>query len=317
MSKEKKLLIIAPLPSNHGIGGVSIHTQRLLDYLDTYGFEYDFCDYGKASIFGLFSKISKASSVHFHVSNPVFLFLLVIISRMMGKDVIMTLHGNYGRFSSIKNYLVRMAVKYATIPIIINQQSFEICKHFNNRAVLIPVFIPPLKAEELQPEIIALLNNYREEGKKIVSTNAYNLTYDKHGQEIYGIEFLIRYFSGNDVYVLIVSDPSGNYQKRYPKPIEGVVFINYPHPYFEVLKHADYFVRNTSTDGDALSVKEALYLKVPTLCTDVVDRPDGACLFKYSDAVSFTQCLQNAIAPDNQIVNSAVKILELYKGIEN
>ena len=141
--------------------------------------------------------------------------------------------------------------------------------------------------------------------------------YDKYGQEIYGIDFLIRYFSGNDVYVLIVSDPSGNYQKRYPKPIDGVVFINYPHSYFEVLKHADFFVRNTSTDGDALSVKEALYLKIPTLCTDVVDRPDGACLFKYSDAVSFTQCLQNAIAPDNQIVNGAVKILMLYKEIEN
>ena len=227
----------------------------------------------------------------------------------------MTLHGNYGRFSSVKNFLVRLTVEYATIPIIINQHSYDICKHFNKRTVLIPAFIPPQKAETLQPEIITLVNNYREDGRKIVSTNAYNISYDKQGQEIYGIDFLVRFFTEDKDYVLIVSDPSGNYKKQYPKPIEGVEFINYPHPYFEVLKFTDYFVRNTSTDGDALSVKEALYLKIPTLCSDAVDRPEGVNLFHYSDEESFRQCLQSASVTANKIENGAERILELYKEI--
>ena len=172
MRNEKSLLIIGPLPENHGIGGVTIHTQRLLDFLDNNGFDYEILDYGRESILRLLAKIRSTSAVHFHVSNPVFLFFLVMISKIMGKYVIMTLHGNYGRFSLVKNYLVRLTVKYATIPIIINRQSYDRCKNFNNRTVLIPAFIPPQKAEALQPEIISLVNKYREEGRKIVSTTA-------------------------------------------------------------------------------------------------------------------------------------------------
>lgn len=315
MKKEKKLLIIGPLPENHGIGGVTIHVQRLLDFLDKSGFAYKFMDYGKTPIKGLLGAIRKVSIVHFHISNPFFLFFLVITARMMGKNVIMTLHGNYGRFSTVKNFIVRVAVKIVTVPIIINQRSYDICKKFNERAVLIPAFIPPQITEELQSEIEAMLNKYRGEGRKIVSTNAYNITYDKKGLEIYGIDFLVRFFSGKKGYVLIVSDPSGNYKKKYPQSIDGVEFVNYPHPYFELLKHVDCFVRNTSTDGDALSVKEALYLKIPTLCTDVVDRPEGVCLFKYSDEDSFRHCLQNVKAPNYTIENGAERVLRLYEEI--
>lgn len=315
MKKEKKLLIIGPLPENHGFGGVTIHVQRLLDFLDKSGFAYKFMDYGKTSIKGLLSAIRKVSIVHFHISNPIFLFFFVITARMMGKDVIMTLHGNYGRFSTAKNYIVRMTVKFVTVPIIINKRSYDICKKFNKRAVLIPAFIPPQKIEKLQSEIEALLNKYRDEGRIIVSTNASNVTYDKEGYEIYGIDFLVRFFSGKKGYVLIVSDPSGNYKKKYPQTIDGVEFVNYPHPYFELLKHSDCFVRNTSTDGDALSVKEALYLKIPTLCTDVVDRPEGVCLFKYSDEDSFRHCLQNVKAPNYTIENGAERVLRLYEEI--
>ena len=72
------------------------------------------------------------------------------------------------------------------------------------------------------------------------------------------------------------------------------MFIDQPHSYFELLKNVDVFVRNTSTDGDALSVKEALYLNKPALCSDVVDRPAGTILFRYSDDASFTRALEEA-----------------------
>ena len=97
---------------------------------------------------------------------------------------------------------------------------------------------------------------------------------------------------------------------------DNIFFIDYPHPYFEVLKHSDFFIRNTSTDGDALSVKEALWLGVPALCSDVVDRPEGVRLFKYNDKDSFEACL-NSIDTKNpaQIRNGAEDVLGIYKDI--
>ena len=95
----------------------------------------------------------------------------------------------------------------------------------------------------------------------------------------------------------------------------SVYFIDYPHSYFELLKHVDYFVRNTSTDGDALSVKEALYLNVPTLCSDVVDRPRGVRLFKYCDKASFERCLLETSQESAVIENGASIILDLYNSV--
>lgn len=312
-----ELLIVGPLPDNHGIGGVTIHVQRLLEYLDKKGVRYYFCDYGKVSFVGLMKRMARTTTIHIHISNPVFLFLFTLCCRLMGKKVIVTLHGNYGRFSSFKNFLVRKAIAMSTIPVLINEKSYIICRKFNKRAVLIQAFIPPQKEEKLNSEILSLLERLHKEGKKIVSTNAYNVSFDKYGNDTYGIDFLVQYFKKSADYAMLVSDPSGNYAKRYEgreMEVDGnVFFIDYPHSFFELLKHVDYFVRNTSTDGDALSVKEALYLGVPTLCTDVVDRPKGVRLFKYCDNMSFEKALIDPAMGNCQIGNGAEKMVELYK----
>lgn len=322
MSKNKAtgnpLLIIGPSLQKHGIGGVTIHVQRLRDYLERNSYEYVFVDYKSNHLFQMVKSVSHSKQIHIHISNPIYQFAMVLFCRLMGKKVIMTLHGNYGRFTKLKNWMVRSALKMATVPVIINEKSYEACKGFNKNTRLIPAFIPPQKEEFLQQEIIDLLKGLHENGKRIVSTNAYNISTDTEGNDTYGIDFLVDYFKYATDSVLVVSDPSGNYHKRYTGldfDSNSVRFIDYPHPYFELLKLADFFVRNTSTDGDALSVKEALYLGVPTLCSDVVDRPEGVCLFKYSDSASFTDCFKNATVPNVTMSNGAETLMELYKEI--
>lgn len=310
------LLIIGPDLKAHGIGGVTIHVQRLRDFLEKHGFGYKFMDYRNNSLWTLLKGISKTKVVHFHVSNPIYQYILVFFSRLMGKKIIMTLHGNYGRYGSLKNWMVRRTISRATIPIVINEKSFDACIRFNKNTKLIPAFIPPQKIEVLQKEILDLLERLHKEGKRIVSTNAYNVSFDKNGNDTYGVDFLVQYFKECDDKALVISDPSGNYHKRYSTlDCNSVYFIDYPHSYFELLKHVDYFVRNTSTDGDALSVKEALYLNVPTLCSDVVDRPRGVRLFKYCDKASFERCLLETSQESSIIENGASMILDLYNSV--
>lgn len=314
---NNKLLLVGPELTKHGIGGVTIHVKRLRDSLEKNDYDYEFKDYKSTKLWDLIKVIYKFRIVHFHISNPIYQFILVFSSRLMGKKILMTVHGNYGRFGAVKNWMVRNAIRMATVPIVINEKSYQKCKNFSKQTRLIPAFIPPQEEERLQTEIINLLNKLHEEGKKIVSTNAYNISYDRNGNDTYGIGFLVDYFKESDDMALVVSDPSGNYHKQYTDlQSNSVYFIDYPHPYFELLNHVDYFVRNTSTDGDALSVKEALYLGVPTLCSDVVDRPNGVSSFKYSDRVSFEKCLHTSSKADVQIEDGAERLLELYKEIE-
>lgn len=311
------VLIIGPDIETRGVGGVTIHVKRLREYLELNGIDYVFKDSRGNSFSSLLKAMKGSAIVHLNLSNPVLQFVLVLFGRIMEKKVIMTLHGNYGRFGWLKNQMVKISIKVATIPIVINEKSYEACKKYNKHLQLIPAFIPPQKEECLAKEIVDLLDELHRKGRKLVSTNASNVAFDKDGNDIYGIDFLVQYFKESREMALVVSDPSGNYHKQYKElQSESVFFIDYPHPYFEVLKHADFFVRNTSTDGDALSVKEALWLGVLSLCTDVVDRPEGALLFKYCDKDSFEQSLKLDKHQEVTIENGAEKIVQVYKEIE-
>ena len=58
-----------------------------------------------------------------------------------------------------------------------------------------------------------------------------------------------------------------------------------------LFKHADLMVRPTNTDGDAISIREALYFKVPVVASDVTLRPNDCYLFKNRDINElYNQC---------------------------
>lgn len=313
MSNQKsELLIFAGLIPDRP-GGVGIHVQRLMDYLELHGIPFTLANYENDSATQLIRAILKAKVVHLHISNPVMQFMITIFCKLLGKKTIVTLHGNYGRFSRLKNWMVRNTLRMATVPVVINQTSYDVCHRLNNRMCLIPAFIPPQKTEILQTEIKQLLSDLHNKGLQIVSTNAYDAAYDKEGREIYGIDFLIHFFKGNTKYALVISDPSGNYSKRYQDG-DGIFLIGYPHPYYELLKDADIFVRNTSTDGDSVSVKESLSLGKPALCSDVVDRPKGVVTFKYSDRETFGNCLDKADSCEiPEAEDAAAELVDIYR----
>lgn len=291
----KRLTIIGALPKSSFVGGVAIHVQRLLQGLDAKGIGYEFVDYKRIGIPRTCLFILRhRGCIHIHVTNPILLLIFVACCKLSFSKCIFTLHANHGRFTGIKNLCLSVAMCWADVPVLINPQSYQVYKQVNKHAQYIPAFIPPVSEPPLPEDVKRQIAECQRRGVPIVSTNASKTAVDKDGNDIYGIEFLVNYFSAHDGFTLLVSDPKGGYKKKLSPCSENVVFIDQPHSYFELLKNVDVFVRNTSTDGDALSVKEALYLGLPALCSDVVDRPAGTILFRYSDDVSFTQALEEA-----------------------
>lgn len=302
------VLIIGTLPQVAGVGGVTIHIQRLLENLDIRRIPYNFCDYKKVGIIKVILSVLCNSVVHVHVSNPYFRFLLIMFCRTCGKRVIFTVHGNLGRFNKFKNYLDKLSIQYANIPILINQQSYIKAIEWNTSSVLMSAFIPPNSSLALPDMVLQTIIKAKDEQKMIIVTNASALSYMHDGQEVYGINHLISFFKEKNQYLLCVSDPSGQYSQTFKDSVfENILFITGFHSFYSLMKLSDVMIRATATDGDSLSVREALHLGIKVLATDCVDRPDGVILFKYNDAESLKVALDSKM---QRITSSSIDTVD-------
>ena len=313
MSKSK-LLIIGAKPDTAGIGGVSIHVERLIYWLKNSSYQFDFCDYKKESLWKVVRLISSHKVIHIHPSNPVFRLFLVCVSKVFRKRVIFTIHGDLGRFGRFKNLLDKWAVKWCDIPIAINEGSYKKALEYNPKSTLISAYLPPFSDGFLPAEIIEKIKEVRLNNKVIVATNASVCSYTVDGKEIYGIDFLIKYFKSQLDYYLFISDPSGQYTDKYKKDsLDNVVFIKGNHSFYALMKHSDMVIRATATDGDSLSVKEGLSLGIKVIATDSVSRPDGVVLFKYNDPDSLDVALRTPSLLDKfDQHDSLEKLIVLY-----
>lgn len=77
---------------------------------------------------------------------------------------------------------------------------------------------------------------------------------------------------------------------------DQILFYTESRPFVPLLEKADVFIRPTYTDGDANSVREALYLGVPAIASDVVERPEGTILHRTRDLDDMTDKVQKVLA---------------------
>ncbi|MEP6466393.1 MAG: glycosyltransferase [Parafilimonas sp.] len=311
-----KLLILGTLPLP--IGGVSIHVERLLDHLNSAGYPYSFFDIKRDSISKAVTLFFKFKWLHLHTSSVYLRFAIALAGKIFRKKIIITIHGNLGRFNTYKNILDNLSIKLCSVPIVINLQSLKKGIQLNKNTVLISAFIPPFQNEFLEEKISEKIFKLRETYEVIFCTNAHNLSYDKKGNEIYQISLLIKIFKELKHRALVIADPSGAY-KNYINNIQekltgNIYFISKAHNFWEVIKLSDVFLRTTTTDGDSLSVKEALYLQKNVIATNVIDRPEGVILVDNTyDAIA--SAIQKIIPYPNpvKIDNAANLIIDLYK----
>lgn len=320
----EKLLIIGTLPKNSGIGGVTIHISRLLKLLDEKNIGYLFVDYRIESIFTILRLILKSHIVHLHATNSLFKFLCALCCRIFRKKIVITFHGNIGSYKNINRLLNLLTIRIISVPVFINANSMEIGKKKNKNSKLFSAFIPPSDMDILDDEILNLVYELKKRYKFLFSANAYNYVLNENGNEIYGITFLLSIFKEFQTeYALLISDPSGGYKAHFlAKNIflpPNVKLISHPHSFYQLLKYVDVFLRPTSTDGDSLSVKEALFLGKPVVCSDVVDRPLGTIVYHEGSEADFKRQITRSLSLKHknciQFQNGGEQLIELYKSL--
>jgi glycogen(starch) synthase len=85
-----------------------------------------------------------------------------------------------------------------------------------------------------------------------------------------------------------------------------------------VIRAADVFLRPTGTDGDALTVREALALGVRCVASDAVPRPPGVVTYPGGRAEECARAVELSLtlpAPSPQTVGSLPQILEVYRRV--
>lgn len=311
------LLIIGTTTESAGIGGVSIHVERLLHYLQTEHVDFDFCDYKRESVWKIIKEIWKHKVIHIHPSNPIFRLFLVCVSVMSFRKVIFTVHGDLGRFTRIKNLFDNLAVRLCTIPIVINQDSYEKAIRMNSKTKSLSAYIPPYTKGDIPKEVSLTIEKARAENKIIVSTNASVRSFTVNGEEVYGIDFLIDYFKSRDNYFFCVSDPSAQYFSVYQNTnLKNVCFITEKHSFYALMSISDTMIRATATDGDSLSIREGLDLGIKVIATDCVSRPKGVILFRFADIASLDSALLNyTISERGPKENVVEELINIYNSI--
>jgi len=290
----RKILIIGKLPPP--IGGVTGYNKRLITSLKKQKFGYLVLDLKNKKIKN-FTFIFKSKVIHLSLSNTYIKFLLVLILKLFFKKVITTLHGSYGRFSSFKNHLELLIIRLSDKTFLLNKASYLKLEKYKTKIILSSTNFEIEKedlSERLKKNIAIKTNNYN----KIFCTNSWKLTFDKHGKEIYSISKLVKVFEKSPNYFLIISDPSGTNEKYILDQLkisisENILFITDAHPFTEILKLSDGFIRATTTDGDALSVREAIILGIPVFASNVIDRPKECVLFNVESINSLIEKLDS------------------------
>jgi len=331
-------------------GGVSTHLKRLLDYLDGRGVESLLIDVSgiakerrgvicrswaeaKRLLLG-----SPRSVIHFHnfeAANAPFYARAALRHR-----TILSFHNQ--RF--LDEIQAARAPRRGVTRFCLNRLDRVVVDSPVGRTLagelirdasklrLIPEFIPPATVPPLSdPALLAL----RRRHPFLLASGAFRLVFHA-GHDLYGLDLLVEMLSrlvterGLDAGLAFllpdVGDPAylGRIRERISALALGERFHIVTTPLEEsasLWRLADVVVRATNTDGNSMTVLEALSLGVPVVASDCAPRPEAAVLFRTRDLDDLVDTVADVLAQrerhrarlaEIRIEDNARAFLELY-----
>ncbi len=309
--KTRRLLIIGTIPPP--IGGVSIHILRLSRHLAAQDIAHTIVDQSrnekpgvislrKLSFFRFVGLVSRFDVVHIHSSNHLVRLAHTLLARCLGKRVVHTVHSARGSGVALAALKVGTWLGQRRIAV-----SDAVAERLSGKSDVIPAFVPPgAEDEALDPVIAAWIDGQAAQGRRVIAANAYNPS-KIDGVDLYGLDMVVEAFANPAirdtcsaiVCVSVPQTPDGHFEALAAR-IEAmgvgdrVWLLTGQVAFSGVLMKSDVFVRPTITDGDALSVREAIWYGVPAIASDASYRPPEAIVFASRDQAGFDAAILNA-----------------------
>ncbi|REJ85350.1 MAG: glycosyltransferase family 1 protein [Bacteroidetes bacterium] len=331
MKKSIKVVALGPFPPPRG--GVSVHLERLrLKSCGQSGISLSVFDIKRftlhsekktRSFFRIAASLLQADIIHIHLHHPLKI-LPALLFRVLVKKILYTHHNSRG----LQSFSFRMMMKLSHKIIFVNEDAYESFSD-SPKSFHIPAYIPVAIKKQEQ---LNLGYGSGERKFRIASLCWHPRTPETfHGKDLYGFDLIIeaiRNIPNNDLnrsIELILLDPNKGMKQVYERMIndlndEGNIAINYlceEVDFPEWIRDFDLYIRAARSDGDSLSVREALEAGVQVLASDVCSRPEGTRLFKTDDALNLSRQIAklSSVERKSPVIQPdySLEIFELYK----
>lgn len=326
---HKKVAVLGNYPPP--LGGVSVHIARVMHKLRNQGnrvYHFDTSKRGNVLVYVLrlfvFLFTRRCDIIYYHTVDLnrrfIELKLLLMIKKMLRYDLVLVEHSCRhlaGRTTASKITFNRYIQGVDKLVLIGHStwQSYidhHICTP--NNTTVEAAFLPPdmlLESKIIETYPISL-QEFLKNHSPIIIINAFQLSFVE-GKDLYGIDLTIdvlirlskEYSTIGFLYVFAqIGDQEYfiSLKSRLERSgLSGLVyFLIGQQELWPLLKNVDLFVRPTRSDGESVSVQEALYFKVPVVASNACKRPDGVVVFQSGDAEGFYQKI-------NQVLGKSIK----------
>ncbi|MEZ4599306.1 MAG: glycosyltransferase family 4 protein [Syntrophotaleaceae bacterium] len=340
MDRIPDLAILGSYPPP--FGGVTIHTRRLCKLLDERRIDYivfnaaSDAENGKR-IFSVFRHRRRwllryalfgDHPVVYIMSPRLMSWLLgAFLDRVRGKKVILRIQNSRlidwnGNF--LLTSLSRFSLCRVSEIIAVNR---EIGRKLVDLGVdegkvhVLPGFLPPvsqdLEEEKIRPEI----RQFLEHRRPVIAANGKISFY--RNTDLYGLDQLVDLAielkpAFPDLGIIFCFSEFSEKDRDYldglsaraaANGVSGNIFFNLEGgPFLPVLAKSDLFLRPTTTDGDANSIREALYLGVPIIASDAVGRPRGVTLFESRNFSALLETVRSCLSNGGKATRRAASV---------
>ncbi len=292
---SQKIEIIGPFPPPYG--GIAVHIERLIDYLKENNLDYIVHNHGnyenteknilayKKSIFWYITYLFKKNSniIHFHQTIYGFHYLYwYLYSRFRKNNMLITLHNEnllkQNKLLQTLNVWLLKKTNNMTL-LVVSKKVNEWLKNSSIISKYMPAYVPLISSKTIkkQNDIYNIFCNVW----KIVDH-----TYIKK----YGFDLildLIKYNNEKNIKLFVFVGASKNIdflnkeikQRKINEKVKVLINENLVEHFY----YADLLIRANRDDAFGVSIQEAHDNGVPTLSSDVCERPKGTHLFKTDD----------------------------------
>lgn len=334
MRKTKSVAEIGVYPPP--AGGISVHVERLCDRLEQKEIPFIIYDGNgengeKNRAVVPIPEIEKWSWKYFFQKNEDIIhnhflrwqirFTLSLL-KLKGKKVVHTVHSlrnDGGQLGFVQRMMVYLTGMLSDHFIAVSEEVKEKLLELRipeRKISVIPAFIPPTTDPEADLKRIPgyVLELFDRCPQTIVANGGVGNLYNEN--ELYGLDLCIDMFSKlarenkhlGFVYCIthvIDNDLLERYEERIAAHglEERFLLVYEKIPFYPLIQKASLFVRPTVSDGDAISIREALYLGTPTVASDAVKRPNGVVTFVNRDAEDFIKACREVLhAPPQNLL---------------